>query len=144
MISFVVSGNHMSGLGRSQELVELGATRIGPCVMASCYSFHALCTDPPKPALVRELLPVPGSEIQVEEWSLPADGLIELLLRIEPPQALGRLLLRDGRLVYGFVVEPAGLVGAENITHLNGWRAYLTSACADPQQPLDLQPLTGY
>ena len=42
-----------------------------------------------------------------------------------PPLGLGTVLLEDGSRVKGFLCEPAGIVGAEEITHLGGWRAYM-------------------
>jgi allophanate hydrolase len=35
--------------------------------------------------------------------------------------------LEDGRLVKGFVCEPAGLAGARDVTSFGAWPAYLAS-----------------
>jgi allophanate hydrolase len=40
------------------------------------------------------------------------------------PLAIGNLRLADGSWVKGFVCEPAGLAGAEDITAFGGWRAW--------------------
>lgn len=36
--------------------------------------------------------------------------------------------MESGARITGFLVEPAGIVGAEEITALGGWRAYLSRA----------------
>lgn len=140
MISFIVSGNHMSGLSRSHELPELGGRLVGTCRMAECYRLHVLETEPEKPALVR-VEPIPSGShgaIDAEEWLLPEAALLQLALSLQPPQAIGRLWLDDGRLVYGFVVEPAGMLGAQDITHLGSWRAFLASREAERLTPAQI------
>jgi allophanate hydrolase len=42
--------------------------------------------------------------------------------------ALGSVRLEDGTRPIGFLVEPAAVVGAEDITHYQGWRNFLLSA----------------
>lgn len=133
-IAFVVSGNHMSGLSKSHELVALGAQRVGETVAAPCYRFYALATDPVKPALVR-MPDACASVIVVEEWSLATDALAHLAVGIQPPQGIGRVLLRDGRLVHGFVVEHGALAGASDITHLGSWRRHLGITAAASSIP---------
>ncbi len=50
------------------------------------------------------------------------------------PLAIGTVTLEDGSQVKGFVAEPRALEGAEDITVLGGWRAFiarvLASGCA--------------
>jgi allophanate hydrolase len=43
------------------------------------------------------------------------------------PLCIGTLRLEDGSLVKGFLVEPAAVVDAVEITQFGGWRRYLTS-----------------
>jgi hypothetical protein len=43
------------------------------------------------------------------------------------PLGIGQVKLADGRWVSGFICEPIGLEGAEEITHLGGWRGFLQS-----------------
>ena len=38
------------------------------------------------------------------------------------------MTLADGSAVKGFLCEPHALHGAESITHLGGWRAYVAAA----------------
>ena len=48
-----------------------------------------------------------------------------MVFRSRSPSALWEL--EDGSLVKGFLVEPTGIEGALEITHLGGWRGYLAS-----------------
>jgi allophanate hydrolase len=41
--------------------------------------------------------------------------------------ALGQVLLDDGRTATGFLCEPYAVVGARDISHHGGWRAYRAS-----------------
>ena len=47
------------------------------------------------------------------------------LSRAQGALTRGNLQLADGRWVKGFICEPAGLTGAEDISHFGGWRAYM-------------------
>jgi allophanate hydrolase len=66
-----------------------------------------------------------GAPIAVELWALPTEAMGVLLSQIPSPLGLGRVRLADGREVTGFLVEAAGLDGAEEITAHGGWRAFL-------------------
>jgi allophanate hydrolase len=44
---------------------------------------------------------------------------------VPPPLAIGTLVLADGRLVKGFLVEAEAVAGARDITAFGGWRAYV-------------------
>ncbi len=46
------------------------------------------------------------------------------MVEVPPPLAIGTVTLADGTSVKGFVAEPRALTGAEDITHLGGWRLY--------------------
>ena len=58
---------------------------------------------------------------------MPEDTVGTFLNGIPAPLSLGTVLLEDGTSVKGFLCEPAGIVGAEEITHLGGWRTYIQS-----------------
>ena len=72
-----------------------------------------------------------GASIAAEVWALPDDGFGRFVAAIPPPLCIGTLLLNDGSMPKGFLAEPEGLVGAEDITRYGGWRCYL-AAIADP------------
>ena len=44
---------------------------------------------------------------------------------VPAPLAIGTVTLEDGSNVKGFVAEPRATTGAEDITELGGWRAYI-------------------
>ena len=46
---------------------------------------------------------------------------------IPQPLGIGAVALEDGEQVRGFICEPIGVIGAEDITRFRGWRAYLQS-----------------
>ena len=47
------------------------------------------------------------------------------MAEVPAPLAIGTVTLEDGAEVKGFVAEPRALEGAEDITALGGWRAYI-------------------
>ncbi len=49
---------------------------------------------------------------------------------IPAPLGLGKVELADGSWETGFICEPYGLAGAEDITDHGGWRAWLASRSA--------------
>jgi allophanate hydrolase len=61
----------------------------------------------------------------MEVWSLPAREFGSFVAGIPAPLGIGTVRLEDGSAVQGFVCEAVAADGAEDITHLGGWRAYL-------------------
>ena len=47
---------------------------------------------------------------------------------VPAPLAIGTVTLSDGSSVKGFVSEPRATEGAEDITHLGGWRAFIAGS----------------
>jgi allophanate hydrolase len=72
-----------------------------------------------------------GSSILVEVWALPAAAFGEFVNAIPPPLSIGTIRLADGREVKGFIVEPAAIDGARDITAFGGWRSFVTQAAAE-------------
>ena len=60
----------------------------------------------------------------MEVWHLPLDQVGGFLVGIPAPLGLGSLELEDGTWEKGFICEGYATAGAEDITHLGGWRAY--------------------
>ena len=123
-IEMAVVGAHLAGEPLHWQLTERGAQLVARTRTAACYRLYALAnTTPPKPGLVRD----PGhrgSGIEVEVWSLDAAGFGTFTALVPSPLAIGSVELNNGDWVKGFVCEPSALTGAEEITHLAGWRAY--------------------
>jgi len=62
----------------------------------------------------------------VEVWAIPEDTFGRFVSAIPPPLAIGTCTLSSGRKVKSFVCEPWALEHATDITHLGGWKQYLS------------------
>ena len=122
-IDLFVVGAHLTGQPLNVQLTAAGGTLVGATATAPHYALHALDTDPPKPGLVR--VGDGGSSIEGELWRLPAAGFGTFVAAIPAPMVIGQVMLADDTSVSGFLVEPAALTSAPDISHLGGWRAYL-------------------
>jgi allophanate hydrolase len=71
-----------------------------------------------------------GRAIAVEVWTMSAAAFGTFVAAIPPPLSIGTLKLADGRAVKGFLVEPAALDGAEDISGFGGWRAFMAAKTA--------------
>ncbi|MBX3489237.1 MAG: allophanate hydrolase [Parvibaculum sp.] len=123
-IELAVVGAHMSGLPLNHELTSRGAMFVERTKTAPCYRFHALAGGPPfRPGMVR--VPRDGAAIELEVWRLPRAAFGSFIAGVPQPLCIGTLELSGGRKVKGFLCEESGLDGAEDITALGGWRAYV-------------------
>jgi allophanate hydrolase len=125
LIEIAVVGAHLTGMPLNRELTEADGRLVRTCATAKDYRLYVLPdTVPPKPGLIR----APGFSgpgIAVEVWSLPAAGFGRFVARIPAPLGIGKVTLDDGAIVSCFLAEAYALEGAEEITALGGWRAYL-------------------
>ena len=123
-----VVGAHLGGQPLNWQLTQRKGQLVRTCRTHPDYKFYALKgTVPAKPGLVR----VPGFEgpgIEVEIWALPEQTVGSFVEGVPPPLAIGTLRLEEGSLVKGFLVEPAAVEDATEITHFGGWRKYLESS----------------
>lgn len=123
-IRVAVVGAHLTGMPLNFQLITRNAVHIETTKTASKYSLYALNgTSPPKPGLARD--ETEGRSIIVELWDIPTARFGEFVAEIPPPLGIGNIELKDGRWVKGFICEPYGLEDAENISHFDGWRAYI-------------------
>ncbi|MBR0566923.1 allophanate hydrolase [Azoarcus sp. L1K30] len=122
----VVCGAHLQGLPLNHQLTSRGACLLERTVSSPDYKLYALAGGPPlRPGMVR--VAEGGCAIEVEIWELPAAELGTFLAGIPAPLGLGKVELGDGRLETGFICEPRGIEGAQDISHFGGWRRYLES-----------------
>ncbi|WP_312375113.1 allophanate hydrolase [Pseudomonas oryzihabitans] len=125
----VVCGAHLQGLPLNGQLLARGGRRLALTRSAPHYRLHALAGGPPlRPGMVR--VAEDGAAIEVEVWELPSSELGSFLTGIPTPLGLGKVELADGSWETGFICEPYGLAGAEDITAHGGWRAWLASHSA--------------
>ncbi|MCP9625601.1 allophanate hydrolase [Rhodopseudomonas palustris] len=124
-ISIAVVGAHLSGMVLNGELTSLGGRLSSTTATAPDYKLYALSgTVPPKPGMLR-VAPGAGAAIALEVWTLSASAFGRFVAAIPQPLSIGTITLADGTKVKGFLVEPAALDGARDITHFGGWRAYM-------------------
>jgi len=129
MLMLSVVGAHLSGMPLHKQLTERRARLVSSTRSSPHYRLFALPgTVPPKPGLVRVPADAPandGHTIALEVYALPQASVGSFLSLIPPPLGLGSVELEDGTWVKGFICEPCGLTGAEDISHFGGWRAYM-------------------
>jgi allophanate hydrolase len=126
-IAIAVVGAHLSGMALNGELKTLGGRLLEATRTAPDYKLYALPTTPPKPGMLR-IEAGTGSSIELEIWALSAATFGKFVAAIPPPLSIGTVRLADGRGVKGFIVEPADVQGARDISAFNGWRAFMAKA----------------
>ncbi|CAN2533546.1 Allophanate+hydrolase [Methylocapsa aurea] len=123
-IELAVVGAHLSGMPLNGELRSLGARFLRETRTASGYRLFALAGQtPPKPGLLRDA--TGRGAVEVEVWSLDRAAFGAFVAAVPSPLCIGALRLADGSSPKGFLVEPAALAGAEDITSFGGWRAFV-------------------
>jgi allophanate hydrolase len=129
-MKLAVVGAHLSGQPLNAQLVQRHARLVRTAHTAPAYRLFALAnTTPPKPGLIRTNEPVDRG-IEVEIWELAPAEFASFVDLIPPPLCIGTLEMEDGELVKGFLVESIAVApggGAQDITHLGGWRNFLKS-----------------
>lgn len=124
-VKLAVVGAHLEGMPLHWQLTSRNATFVGAFTTAPTYRLYAMADSvPPKPALVHSQ---DGAAIALEIYELGMAEFGSFVTEVPPPLAIGAVQLADGSSVKGFVAEPRALTGAEDITHLGGWRAYIAS-----------------
>ncbi len=124
-VKLAVVGAHLEGMPLHWQLTSRSASFVGSFTTAPNYRLYAMADSvPPKPALVHS---AEGAAIALEVYELGLAEFGSFVAEVPPPLAIGTVTLADGSSVKGFVAEPRALAGAEDITHLGGWRAYIAS-----------------
>ncbi|HEY3737071.1 MAG TPA: allophanate hydrolase [Jatrophihabitans sp.] len=120
----VVFGAHMRGEPLNHQLSDLGARYLDEVHTAPRYRMVALPTVPPKPGILHD--PADGGVLAGERWAISPAGLGAFLAALPDPMRLGVVHLDDGATAVGFHCDPVAAVGAQDITELGSWRAYLS------------------
>ena len=124
-VLMAVVGAHLTGQPLNWQLTDRKARLVRTVKTHPDYRLYALPnTSPPKPGLVYSP-GYSGAGIELEVWAMPEDTVGSFLNGIPTPLSLGTIRLEDGSSVKGFLCEPYGIAGAEEITSLGGWRAYM-------------------
>jgi allophanate hydrolase len=122
-VKLAVVGAHLEGMPLHWQLTSRAAKFVEATTTAPTYKLYAMAESvPPKPALVHS---EDGAAIALEVYELDMAAFGSFVAEVPPPLAIGTVTLADGSLVKGFVAEPRAMTGAEDITALGGWRAYI-------------------
>jgi len=126
-VKLAVVGAHLHGMPLHWQLTSRDARLVASTATAPAYRLYAMPGGPPlKPALVH-VGEATGAAIQVEVYELSVEAFGSFTAEVPAPLAIGTVTLADGSSVKGFVAEPRAMVGAQDITALGGWRAYIAS-----------------
>jgi len=127
-VLMAVVGAHLTGQPLNWQLTSRHARLVRTIRTHADYRLYVLPNSTPaKPGLVYSP-GCAGPGIELEVWAMPEDTVGSFLNGIPAPLSLGTIRLEDGSSVKGFLCEPFGIVGAQEITHLGGWRAYIQRA----------------
>ncbi|SFK49706.1 allophanate hydrolase [Sphingomonas sp. NFR04] len=122
-VKLAVVGAHLKGMPLHWQLTSREAKFVEATTTAPTYKLYAMAESvPPKPALVHS---EDGAAIALEVYELDMAAFGSFVAEVPPPLAIGTVTLADGSMVKGFVAEPRAMAGAEDITELGGWRAYI-------------------
>lgn len=122
-VDVVVCGAHLDGQALNWQLRDRGATLQTRTRTQANYALFAL-PDGKRPALVQK---AGGAAIEVEVWRLPIAQFGSFVAGIPAPLGIGKVALETGDCLPGFICEEGGIADAEDISHLGGWRAYLSA-----------------
>ena len=123
-VKLAVVGAHLEGMPLHWQLTSRAAKFVEATTTAPTYKLYAMAESvPPKPALVYS--EDSGAAIALEVYELDMAAFGSFVAEVPPPLAIGTVTLADGSMVKGFVAEPRAMTGAEDITALGGWRAYI-------------------
>jgi allophanate hydrolase len=127
LVTIMVVGAHLTGMPLNHELTGPGGKLLKTCRTAGDYRLFVLPnTTPPKPGLIREP-GFAGKGLEVEVWKVTPAAFGRFVQNIPAPLGIGKVMLDDGSQVSGFLCEPYAIEGAQEVTALGGWRAYIAS-----------------
>ena len=128
-IELVVCGAHMSGLPLNPELARLGGRFLREAKTAPIYRLYSLAGGPPRRPGMLRASDGTGAAIRVEVWGPPRPAFGDFLRGVPSPLSIGTVTLADGTSPKGFRCEPAGTVGATDVTALGDWRRVYRGGC---------------
>ena len=124
-VKLAVVGAHLKDMPLHWQLTSRDAVFVGAFETAPTYRLYAIADSvPPKPALVHS---GDGAAIKVEVYELDVAAFGSFVAEVPAPLAIGTVTLADGSSVKGFVAESRATTGAQDITDLGGWRAFIAA-----------------
>lgn len=124
-VPLAVNGTLMRGLELNHNMEAAKATFVREAATEPAYRLWTINDE--HPAMLR-VTDGTGTKVAVEVWSVPAAGLVEILLNEPPGLCIGKVRLEDGSIVLGVLGEPALVEGHREITSYGGWRGYLAAS----------------
>ncbi|MDF7806892.1 allophanate hydrolase [Pontiellaceae bacterium B12219] len=123
MVDVAVCGAHLNGYPLHHQLTDLKATFVGSAETAPEYRMYAFETGGvAKPGLIRDA--EKGGGIYLEIYRLSHEAFGKFVSCIPAPLGMGKVTLKDGRTVAGFIAEPMVEQIGEEITQLGDWRKF--------------------
>ena len=124
-VPLAVNGTLMRGLELNHNMEAAKATFVREAATEPAYRLWTINDE--HPAMLR-VTDGTGTKVAVEVWSVPAAGLVGILLNEPPGLCIGKVRLEDGSIVLGVLGEPALVEGHREITSYGGWRGYLAAS----------------
>lgn len=122
-LQLAVNGTLMRGLELNQNLLAVNASFERDARTESAYRLWSIADQHPAMMRVQQ----GGVAIAVEIWSVPADGIAQILWQEPAGLSIGKVILEEGETVLGVIGEPILCEGQRDITQFGGWRAYMAS-----------------
>jgi gamma-glutamylcyclotransferase (GGCT)/AIG2-like uncharacterized protein YtfP len=119
-VQLAVNGTLMRGLELNGNMQAAGATFVREAETEPCYRLWSIGDR--HPAMIR--VATGGRSVALEIWSVPVQGLAQILLQEPPGLSIGKVRLADGEEVLGVIGEPILCEGELEITEYGGWRSY--------------------
>lgn len=120
-ILLAVNGTLMRGLKLNSNMLAAGADFVREAKTDAHYRCWSFQDD--HPAMIRTRKT--AAEIDVEIWSVSAEGLAGILAKEPAGLCIGKVWLNDGSEVLGVLGEPWVVEGEKDITAYGGWRNYI-------------------
>lgn len=120
-IPLAVNGTLMRGLELNQNLLDAGARFERESKTSQKYRLWSI--NDSYPAMQRDVHE--GAEIDLEIWSIPLNGLIDVLNNEPQGLCLGKIELQDGKWVLGILGESFICEDGMEITQWGGWRKFM-------------------
>ncbi|MDF7826389.1 allophanate hydrolase [Pontiellaceae bacterium B12227] len=122
-VDLAVCGAHLNGYPLHHQLEELGAAFVESTETANAYRMYAFETGGvAKPGLIHD--PENGGRIYVEIYRLTFKNFGKFVSAIPAPLGIGKVKLRGGTEVCGFIAEPEVSTLGKEITDLGDWRKF--------------------
>jgi hypothetical protein len=120
-VLLAVNGTLMRGLKLNKNLTSVGGEFIREDKTDSCYKLWTIGDEHPAMVRVRE----GGTNIQLEIWKVPKEGLVSILLNEPAGLSIGKVMLKDKTMVLGVIAEPILCEDQLEITEFRGWHNYI-------------------